>query len=199
MKLELVRSSQNIGSDFHAAARQMAVTVEVKEESGFHFAYWVASRVGANNHLDVFLELRLPLSTRRHETSQQTESALFEECSKIFTLYIEPLLRRTQDAPRGIVAGERVSHEIRQLQAIAHLKLHDLQQSLGQDNKNLNRRTAMSFQLVKSFGVGTVIDALSSFENVGKTTMTRRVTRARDAGLIEKTFLTSAPRGKAGE
>lgn len=196
MKLELVRSSRVVGTDFHAAAGQIVITVEVKEESGLHIAYWVASRVGANNQLDVFLELKLPLRTKRLDTSNATQEALFEECSEIFNLYIEPLLQQTRQAPRGIVAGERVSHEIRQLQAIAHLKLHDLQQSFGQAKGNLNLRTAMSFHLVKSFGLGTVIETLSAFEEVGKTAITRRVTRARDAGLIEKTLATSSSRGK---
>lgn len=55
---------------------------------------------------------------------------------------------------------------------------------------SFNVRTAREYSLVKAFRVQTVANLIADFEQIETTAATRRITRARDAGLIEKTYKT---------
>jgi hypothetical protein len=198
MTIELLASQRNIGSDFHATWGRIVLTIEVKKEHGVFVSYWFASKAGQQGDAAVFFELRLPLITPVNGWGDEEEKRLLIECSGVFATFIRPLLEQYEDTPLGLIAGERLSHEVRTVQAIAHLRLHTSLQHFGDNSKNLNLFTAHQYQLVKSFGLGTVIEILSKFGNVEKSTITRRVTRARDAGLIEKSFKTRRPRSQEG-
>lgn len=100
--------------------------------------------------------------------------------------WMTPLLTQMLELDTSIGAFELGSSEQRSDLAFAHMLLHQDLGNLGVREGNLNLRTARQYEVAKAFGIGTAVSLISKFETVGPTVITRRLTRARDAGLVEK-------------
>jgi hypothetical protein len=97
-----------------------------------------------------------------------------------------PFLRALGELEGSIGSVELGSSEVRSQLAFAHMVIHEELGNLGSKDANLNLRTARQYEIAKAFGVGTAVALIAKFESVGPTVITRRLTRARDAGLVEK-------------
>jgi DNA-binding transcriptional ArsR family regulator len=71
--------------------------------------------------------------------------------------------------------------------ALAHLRLLDEASLLGDRQAELSVRTSRQYELCKSFGITTAVQLISDFEQVPISTIRRRLSKARDLGLIIKT------------
>lgn len=116
----------------------------------------------------------------------------------ILTSFIEPLGRQFMDSASFGEAPDRRSHEQRQAAIVAHLGKHDSFQLFGHKD-DLYPRTAREYNFVKSFGLGTAVAAIAAFESVPSSTITRRLSRARDAGLVAKQLKTLRKPKKDGK
>jgi hypothetical protein len=178
----LFERSAKKGPDFIASAMGLVVSVELKAANKRLESFWLVSAKRSDDVLELVLDLRLPLGG-------VNEDEALEECQSILTSFIEPLGRQFMDSASFGEAPDRGTHEQRQLAIVAHLRQHDSFQLLGHKD-DLYPRTAKEYNFVKSFGLGTAVSAIAAFESVPSSTITRRLSRARDAGLVAKQLKT---------
>ena len=178
----LFERSAKKGPDFIASAMGLVISVELKASNKRLESYWLVSAKRSDDVLEFVLDLRVPLGA-------VTEDEALKICQSILTSFIEPLGRQFMDSASFGEAPDRLSHDQRQAAIVAHLGKHDSFQLLGHKD-DLYPRTAREYNFVKSFGLGTAVSAIAAFESVPSSTITRRLSRARDAGLVAKQLKT---------
>ncbi len=187
----LFERSVKKGPDFIASAMGLVISVELKAANKRLESYWLVSAKRSDDVLELVLDLRLPLGA-------VNEDEALKECQSILTSFIEPLGRQFMGSSSFGEAPDRRSHEQRQAAIVAHLGKHDSFQLLGHKD-DLYPRTAREYNFVKSFGLGTAVAAIAAFESVPSSTITRRLSRARDAGLVAKQLKTLRKPKKDGK
>lgn len=201
MNLYRAKLTPKANSDFEGIVGPYAVTVELKMNSSGMTSIWLFSSLSTpTNTITPRLALQLPL------IANNEESAL-AECNELLDDALGPLLHRMTNVPSGFSPVFDVPVDVLQRLALQHLHLHEVMGNLpsGPQRKNqpagdgrvkskakasFNVRTARAYSLIKAFRVQAVASLLADFEQIEPTTATRRITRARDAELIEKTYKT---------
>jgi hypothetical protein len=161
-------------ADFSFEYEGLVGTVELKVSSPHRFASVFVTQLTQQKIGPVF-EARLPIPpTRSPKDSSTLESNLIQllQVAKASDGFLSPFETGTLEQ-RGEVA-------------LVHMLLHDQLGNLESLDNNLNLRTARQYEIAKAFGIGTAVALIARFESVSSTVVTRRLTRARDAGLIEK-------------
>lgn len=187
----LFERSAKKGPDFVASAAGLVVSVDLKAANKRLESYWLVSAKRSDEVLELVLDLRVPLGA-------SNEDMALDECQAILTSFIEPLGRQFMSSASFGEAPDRRTHEEKQMAIVAHLSHHDRYQQLGHKD-DLYPRTAKEYSFVKSFGLGTAVSAIAAFESVPSSTITRRLSRARDAGLVAKQLKTVRKSKKDGE
>lgn len=183
MSLFLTSLAKPNPADFSFEYDGLVGTVELKVSSSNCSASVRVTHL-KNQRIGPVLEVRLPVSPT---TSSRDSSAL--ESNLIQLLQVAK-------ATEGFLSSfETGTLEQRGEVAFAHMLLHDQFGNLGSFENNLNLRTARQYEIAKAFGIGTAVALIARFESVSSTVVTRRLTRARDAGLIQKQ-LNKLPRPK---
>lgn len=201
MNLYRAKLTPKANSDFEGIVGPYAVTVDLKLTSNGMASIWLFSSLSTpTNTITPRLALQLPL------IANNEESALLE-CNELLRDALGPLLHRMTNVPVGFSPVFDVPVESLQRLALQHLHLHEAMGNLpsGPQRKNqpaddgrvkskakanFNVRTARAYSLIKAFRVQAVANLLADFEQIEASTATRRITRARDADLIEKTYKT---------
>lgn len=183
MSLFLNRLAKPSPADFSFEYEGLIGTVELKLASQGQNASVFVTRLESRK-IGPVLEARFPVSpTTSPEDILQLESRLMQ------------LLQVAKSSAGLLDSFEIGTLEHRSEMALAHMLIHDQFGNLGSFENNLNLRTARQYEIAKAFGVGTAVSLIAKFESVSSTVVTRRLTRARDAGLIEKQ-LNKLPRQK---
>ena len=178
----LFERSAKEGPDFVASAMGLVVSVDLKAANKRLESYWLVSALRSDEVLELVLDLRVPLVAIN-------EDEALKECQAHLSAFIEPLGRQLMGSESFGEAPDRRTHDEQQAAIVAHLTHHDRFQLLGH-REDLYPRTAKEYNFVKSFGLGTAVAAMASFESVPSSTITRRLSRARDAGLVVKQLKT---------
>jgi hypothetical protein len=189
-----------VGADFFASLERTVVTVNLKRLSpNAVTSYWIATRLLSNGTINQIFQLQFPHQVDPTLKPLEAESMVFDQCSSIFDSHIMPLLQEAIQTEGFVAPLAELPHEQRAQLAIGHMGLHSRIQNLGNETSNLNVRTARQYQIAKSFGLGTAVAAIAAFESIEPTTVARRLTRTRDAGLIEKALKTTKGRERRKE
>lgn len=186
---------RNLGTDFFASYERTVITINVKRLApSFAMSYWIATRLMEDGSINQVFQMQFPHKVDELLSGLELELALESPLSIILEKHILPLLDVVNESESFLAPLAELSHEQRTQMAIGHMRLHDKLQNLGNQSSNLNVRTAREYQIAKSFGLGTAVAAIAAFEAIEPTTVARRLTRTRDAGLIEKAMKTTKGR-----
>lgn len=189
-------SDKSLGADFSAVFAGNILTVVVRKSNGIVSSYWTATRLLEGGSISQTFQLELPHEIEPNLAPTEVDLIVFAECSEVFESHVKSLIELQANRQGRIPAFVDPDHSIRVRLALSHMKLHEGIQNLGNVSENLNLRTTRLYQIAKAFGLGTAVQVIADFEKVGSTTITRRLGRARDAGLIEKQLKTTLPRAK---
>jgi hypothetical protein len=185
-----------IQADLYALEGNSVVTVNMKKVGEGMVSYWMVTTLGSDSTLKPSFYAQVPL-TSRDSNPQTAERLAFEECEELYENAIRNIVIKLDGSTSLASQISDLEHEVRLSLAVVHMKLHDELQHLGNAGTNLNDRTAREYQIAKALGLGTVVMAMAKFEGAPTTAITRRLTRARDAGLIEKQLVTTRARKNA--
>ena len=157
----------------------LVVVIELEFVDEVLSSHWSVSGVVSNGRVALLLQLRIGLSA-----TTETEALVECEAKKttILTLARDSAKAGGLRAPLALMEGMD-RFEL----AKAHMRLLDRAFLLGQDRKALNVRTAKQYEVCKAFGLTSVVQFLAAFEQVPISTITSRLAKSRDAGLIPKT------------
>lgn len=184
-----------LGADFFASYERTVVTVNIKRLAPeLATSYWIATRLLQDGSINQVFQMQLPHTVDALLSGIEIEVALQSPLSTIFDEHIQPLLKVVNETESFVSPLAELSHDLRTHLAVGHMRLHEKLQNLGNQDSNLNVRTAREYQIAKSFGLGTAVAAIAAFEKIEPTTVARRLTRTRDAGLIEKSMKTTKGR-----
>lgn len=187
----------NLGADFFASYERTVVTINIKRLSPeLATSYWIATRLLRDGSINQVFQMQFPHKVDALLGGMEIEIALRRPLSTFLDEHVLPLLRVVNETEGFVAPLAELSHEQRTQLAVGHMRLHEKLQNLGNQASNLNVRTAREYQIAKSFGLGTAVAAIAAFENIEPTTVARRLTRTRDAGLIEKSMKTTKGRNE---
>jgi hypothetical protein len=153
--------------------------VELKRVEGVMASHWWVSGLTEGGNASLLLQLQTGL------TSLNEKEAL-AECQAMKPIILK-LARKSAIAgglKSALVLPEAVD---RTAFALAHLRLLEQASLLGDRQSELSVRTSRQYELCKSFGITTAVQLISEFEQVPISTIRRRLSKARDLGLIIKT------------
>lgn len=153
--------------------------VELKRVEGVMASHWWVSGLTEGGNASLLLQLQTGL------TSQNEKEAL-AECQAMKPMILK-LARKSAIAgglKSALVLPEAVD---RTAFALAHMRLLEQASLLGDRQSELSVRTSRQYELCKSFGITTAVQLISDFEEVPISTIRRRLSKARDMGLIKKT------------
>jgi len=164
--------------DFELIEGNIVAVVELKQIDGVMASYWWVSGLTEGGNVSLLLQLQTGL------TALGEREALVE-CQQMDKMVIE--LSRNSAKAGGLKTALVLPEAInRTAFAMAHMRLLDEASLLGDRRSELSTRTARQYELCKSFGITTVVQVISDFENVPISTIRRRLSKARDLGFIIK-------------
>jgi hypothetical protein len=159
---------------------QLVATVDVeKNPDGFNLDWWVS---GSTRNGELRLLLRFQVAI--------TDAKAFTEVMTMCENYWEKELREM--AWGSAIAGgipdlaSPPGVAVRRDHVRVHLKEHDELGNLDQGDLRVFVRTLHQYQLVKSFGYKSAQPLIAEFENLPLSTVVKRLSMARDSGLLPK-------------
>jgi DNA-binding transcriptional ArsR family regulator len=177
-KLKQARSPRAL-YDLELIEGTVVAVVELKRVEGVMASHWWVSGLTEGGNASLLLQLQTGL------TSLDEKGAL-EECQQMKPIILK--LARKSAIAGGLKSALTLPEALdRTAFALAHLRLLDEASLLGDRQAELSVRTSRQYELCKSFGITTAVQLISDFEQVPISTIRRRLSKARDLGLIIKT------------
>jgi hypothetical protein len=153
--------------------------VELKRVEGVMASHWWVSGLTEGGNASLLLQLQTGL------TSLNEKEAL-AECQAMKPIILK--LARKSAIAGGLKSALVLPEALdRTAFALAHMRLLEQASLLGDRQSELSVRTSRQYELCKSFGITTAVQLISEFEQVPISTIRRRLSKARDLGLIIKT------------
>lgn len=157
---------------------KIVATVQLRELSDGVSATWWVSGPGEMWMLHLLLELQMKL------TSSDIKTAL-ERCDDLAQNHIFPLAAMSGNSGGLLSLAPENAPELRKEMALKHINLHNQTEILtsGLDD---SIKTVHLYLAAKGFGVKNPILFVADFFSTPTSTITRRLARARDNGLLTK-------------
>jgi DNA-binding transcriptional ArsR family regulator len=168
-----------MGTDLVFKANGLVATVEFKSGLGDSFSIWTVTGLDSSNLPVLLLRAVLPLAFS-DEASARTAA------SKVFESHIMPLATLAS-AAGGMVVNPTLDDA--HVTSVFSAHAGHFQSSLGQLNAESVSSTLVTgglYRLAKVLGVKKPVSTISSYLELPESTVSRRLTRLRDSGLIEK-------------
>jgi len=164
--------------DFAFAAERLVGVVQIaRDELGYVSQWWV-SGFATTKRFGLLLQVQIAVAG-------ETE---FEALVAVRDLIPTILLLAKKSAETGGVTSPFISPEpqIRKRFVLEHLEVAFSSGIFESIKNDLMLQTAIEYGLCTSFGLNSQIETLAEFHNLPTSTISRRVARARDLGLIAK-------------
>lgn len=163
--------------DHQISTQALLATVEFKAANGIFTSSWLITGIGKDNLPCLALSVSVPLLAT-------SEASSIAEANQLFESYLEPLALKSLSnggLSRSTVKGSDSTNTAFEL----HAK-HFEESIAGRPVVNDTFVTAGLYLLAKLLEVKKPIDFLTSFMRLPESTISRRLTKARDSGLIAK-------------
>lgn len=151
----------------------------LRQENSFTFDWWV-SGITRNGQLRLLIRFQFSIPDLK------TNFDALEVAESFWERSIRELAWTSANAEGIPDLPSPPSVETRRDHVKIHLREHSELGNLDNDDPRAYARTFRSYQLVKSFGYKSPQPLIAEFENVPLTTISRRLSMARDAGLLPK-------------
>ena len=163
--------------DHQISTEALFATVEFKGANGPVTSRWTVTGIGSDHFPCLALHVSIPLMAKTEEDS-------IAEANQLFRTHIEPLALKSLSNGGLNRSHERIPDPSNPAFAL-HAK--NFQDSLeGRLEVNDTFITAGFYRLAKLLEVKKPIDFLTSFMRLPESTINRRLTKARNSGLIAK-------------
>jgi Fic family protein len=157
---------------------KMIATVHLKEGSDGILAHWFVSGPG-----DLWM-IRLLLELKLKSPSSSINEAL-EMAEEVAKTHIFPLAQISGQNGGVLELSNSDDYQNRLELADAHIRMHTERESLV-NSDSLLFETAQLYFIAKGFGVKNAVSYVAQKLDVPLSTITRRLARCRDEGLIVK-------------
>lgn len=160
-----------------ATDQYVGVVEVIKSEEGVKTQWWV-SGFSASEKFGLLLQLQIALA---EDSESGSQLRIRELVPTILALAKGSASVGGIDAP--FIAPEP---QVRKMIVLEHLAIAATSRIFDRAAYDLMQLTAFEYSLCTSFGLKTQIDTLAEFHGLPVSTISRRVARARDLGLISK-------------
>ncbi len=163
--------------DHQISTESLLATVEFRASGGAVISKWIVTGIGSDNFPSLALAMSLPMRAT-------SESESIEEANQLFSSYLEPLALKSLSNGGLSRSSEKVTDP-----SNPAFHVHALFFQTYLDNRLTASETFMTaglYRLAKLLEVKKPIDFLTSFLRLPESTINRRLTKARDTGLIAK-------------
>lgn len=151
----------------------------VRQENAFTFDWWI-SGLTRNEQLRLLMRFQVAVP------DLQSSFDALEVCDSFWEVSLRDLAWGSANAEGIPDLPSPPSVETRRDHVKIHLEEHVELGNLANGDSRAYVRTLREYQLVKSFGYKSAQPLIAEFENVPLTTIVRRLSMARDAGLLPK-------------
>ena len=170
---------------------KMVATVQLRQSSSGVSATWWVSGPGDLWMLHLLLELQMQMS------SSDLDSAV-ERCDELVLKHILPLAEMSGNSGGLLALAPDSTPELRKELTLKHIELHG-KTEVFVNSLDDSLKTVHLYLAAKGFGVKNPVLFVAEFFGSPTSTITRRLARARDNGLLSKQRPQVASRETANE